>query len=279
MKKLLIGSVCGVFMLVGCASTSSNMNITKSIKNNEINQMLMNKYNITKSNLIKFGKDYIFFAPSPNGIRIVFLNKKYQYIKSFTTSYYLEVRKIAVYDNKIYVLGIDEKTYYPELLVLNKNGKIVNKIIIKKKYAIPKDLYLQNKNNYVMIDVFANGKSYIEIYKNGKLLKKITLKHAINGTFIFKDGNDLFVVGTIKNTTQDAFIINLTKGWIRFFNTGEDDSFERYSIKNGNIVLMLHSTDEMGEGSYYEIIINKDGKILKSKCKIRFNRLPLRFRT
>ena len=280
MKKFVISGVAVLF-LIGCANT--NINVNKSVNQNmkiiKIDNKLMNKYHVTTSDLINFGKYYIFFTPGPNGTEIVFLDKNYNFVKKFTTPYLLETKKIDVYNGDIYILGVDENDYYPVLLVVDESGKLKKKYIIHKKYALPKDLYFEKNNNYVLVDVFKNGKSYIEIYKNGKLLKKIELNHSINGNFVFKDGKDLFVIGTIKNTTQDAFIINVTKGWIRFFDLGMDENFDKYQIKNGEIILELHSTDEMGADSYYEIIIDKNGKILKNKCKVKFNPLPLRFRT
>ncbi len=279
MKTKILLSGFTIFLLLGCATTN-DVNISKNVDTIKTDKMLMRKYHITTNNLIKFGKYYIFFTPGPDGTNIVFLDKKYNEVRRFRTSYFLETKKIAIYNGKIYVLGVNESTYYPEILVLNQKGKLIDKKVIKQKYALPKDLYFYKDNIYVLIDVFKNGKSFIQIYKNDKLYKTIKFKHSINGDFIFMDGNDLFIIGTIKNITQDAFIMNITKGWVRFFNLGMDENFDKYFInKKGDIVLELHSTDEMGADSYYEIIINKDGKILKNKCKIRFNPLPLRFRT
>ena len=273
MKKFLgIGLVS--FLLIGCVN-NNNLQIDKKIKETNINRILIKRYHITKSDLIPFGKFYVFASPASNGTEIVFLDKNFNEVKSFSTSF--NTQKIAVSNQNIYLLGINEK-YYPELLILNKDGKLIKKIVFPKKYALAKDLYI-DKNNYVLIDVFENGKSYIRIYKNGKLFKQIKLKNSVNGDYIFKVGKDLFVIGTIKNTTQDAFIANLTKGWIRFFDLGMDENFDNYKIKNNKIILTLHSTDEMGADSYYEIIIDINGKILKNKCKVKFNPLPLRFRT
>ena len=274
--KKLIG-ILGVVFIIGCSN--NNLDIDKRIKEVNIDKKLMKKYHITTNNLLNFGNYYIFASPSPNGTDIIFLDKNYNEIKKFSTSYFLDVKKIAVSNGKIYIVGVNETTYYPELLILNRDGKLIKKIEIPKKYGVVKDLYLDNGNNYVLIDVFSNGKSYIEIYKNGKLLKKIELKNPINGTFVFKMGNDLFVIGIERKKDEDAFISNVTKGWIRYFDLGMDEMIDNYKIKNNNIVLTLHSTDEMGADTYYEVIINKEGKIIKSKCKVKFAPLPMRFRT
>ena len=198
MKKFVISGVAVLF-LIGCANT--NINVNKSVNQNmkiiKIDNKLMNKYHVTTSDLINFGRYYIFFTPGPNGTEIVFLDKNYNFVKKFTTPYLLETKKIDVYNGDIYILGVDENDYYPVLLVVDENGKLKKKYIIHKKYALPKDLYFEKNNNYVLVDVFKNGRSYIEIYKNGKLLKKIELNHSINGNFVFKDGKDLFVIGTI----------------------------------------------------------------------------------
>jgi len=277
MKKVIISSIAA-FLLIGCVN-NNNVQIDKKIKEVNLDKTLMEKYHITKNDLIPFGKFYIFDSPSSNGTDIVFLDKNYNKVKNFSTSSLFNTKKIAVSKDKIYILGVNEKNYYPELLILNKNGKLIKKIVFPKKYALVKDLYIKNGNNYVLIDVFKNGESHIEIYKNGKLLKKLNLKQSINGDFVFKLGNDLIVIGTIKNTNQDAFVANLTKGWIRFFDLGMDENIDKYKIKDNEMILDLHSTDEMGADSYYEIILDSNGKILKNKCKIKFNPLPLRFRT
>ena len=274
--KRLIG-VLGIFFIVGCST--NNLDIDKKIKEVNIDKQLMKKYHITTDNLLKFNNYYIFASPSPNGTDIIFLDKNYKEVKKFSTSYFLDVKKIAISNGKIYIIGVNETTYYPELLILDRNGKLIKKIKIPKKYGVVKDLYLSNGDNYILVDVFSNGKSYIEIYKNGKLLKKIELKNPVNGTFVFKTGNDLFVIGVERNSDEDAFVSNITKGWIRLFDLGMDEMIDNYKIEGDKIILTLHSTDEMGADSYYEVVIDKNGKIIKSKCKVKFAPLPMRFRT
>jgi len=276
MRKLL--SIVGILFLVGCGSNNLNMEIDKQLKEANLNKMLIDKYHITSDSLISFNNVYLFTSPSANGTDIVFLNKNYKEIKKVSIPYF-DAKKIAVSKDKIYVFGTDEKNYYPKLVILDSKGNILKSIIIPKKYALSKDIYLNKGNNYLLIDVYDNGKSYIEIYKNGKLIKKIELKNSINGNFVFKVNNDLFVIGTIKNNDEDAFIMNVTKGWIRSFDLGMDESFTNYKIEKNKIILNLHSTDEMGADSDYEIIIDLNGKILKNKCKVKFDPLPIKFRT
>ncbi len=276
MRKIL-GSISIVLLIGGCAG--NNANLDKKIKEVNTDKILMKKYHITTNNLIKFGEYYIFYTPGPNGTDIVFLDKNYKEVKKFSTPYFLDTKKIAIVNNKIYVLGVNEETYFPELLILNQDGKLVKKDVLKKKYALPKDMFITKNDILVLIDVFNNGQSFIEIYKNGKLFKKIKLTRPINGNFVFKDGNDIFIIGTVKGNNEDAFVSNITKGWIRFFDLGMDEKIDSYKIDDNTIILNLHSTDEMGADSYYQIIINKNGKILKNKCKIKFAPLPMRFRT
>ena len=275
MKKIL-GNIGIALLIAGCAG--SNVAVDKKINEVNIDKILMKKYHITTNNLIKFGDYYVFYTPGPNGTDIVFLNKNYKEVKRFSTPYFLDTKKIAVANNKIYVLGVNEESYFPELLILDKNGKLIKKDVFAKKYALPKDMYI-DKDIFILIDIFNNGKSFIEIYKNGKLLKKIKLKNSLNGNFVFKDGNDLFVIGTIKGNDENAFISNITKGWIRFFDLGMDEMIDSFKIEGNKIILNLHSTDEMGADSYYKIVIDKNGKILENKCKIKFAPLPMRFRT
>ena len=277
MRRIIISTLAALF-IGGCATTNTP-SIDKKINEINIDKKLMKKYRITTDNLIEFGEYYIFASPSANGTSIVFLDKKFNEVKRFTTAYFLDTKKIAVSKGKIYILGVNEESYYPELLILNQDGKLIKKIVFPIKYGVVKDLYLNGNDNYVLIDVFKNSKSYIKIYKNGKLLKTLKLKNSLNGNYVFKLRNDLIVIGTIKNSTQDAFVANLTKGWIRSFDLGMDESFDKYTIDNDKIILTLHSTDQMGADSYYEIILDSNGKILKNKCKIKFEALPLRFRT
>ena len=276
MKKML-GSIGIVLLIGGCAG--NNAVIDKKIKEVNTDKILMKKYHITTNNLIKFGEYYIFYTPGPNGTDIVFLDKNFNEVKKFSTPYFLDTKKISVANNKIYVLGVNEETYFPELLILNKDGKLIKKDVFSKKYALPTDIYITKKDNYVLIDVFNNGKSFAQIYKNGKLIKKIKLNNSLNGNFVFKDGNDIFVIGTVKGNNEDAFISNITKGWIRFFDLGMDENIDSFKIESNKIILNLHSTDEMGADSYYKIVIDKNGKILKNKCKMKFAPLPMKFRT
>ena len=276
MKKIL-GSIGIVLLIGGCAG--NNAVIDKKIKEVNTDKILMKRYHITTDNLVNFGKYYVFYSPGPNGTDIVFLDKNFNEVKKFSTQYFLDTKKISVANNKIYILGVNEETYFPELLILNKDGKLVKKDTFQKKYALPKDMFITKKDIFVLIDVFNNGKSFVEIYKNGKLLKKIKLDHPINGNFIFKDGNDIFVIGTEKGNNEDAFISNVTKGWIRLFDLGMDEKIDSFETEGNKIILNLHSTDEMGADSYYKIVIDKNGKILKNKCKMKFAPLPMRFRT
>lgn len=275
-NKVLLTSC--VFLL-GCVS-QQNVEVKNQIKKVNKDDVLLNKYHITSANLINFNKNYLFFQPSVDGTDIYILNSNYKLIKKFSTPIFLNAKKLKVFNNKIYLFGVDENKYYPVLLVFNKDGKLIDKYEIPKKYALAKDFFIDNNNNvYLMIDVYQNGKSYIEIYKNDNLYKKIKLKKTIDGSFIFKCNNNLYVVGVIKDSTQDAFIINLTRGWIRIFDLGMDESIIKVKIKQNKLILTILSTDEMGADEYYEIIIDQNGKILKNKCKIKFPPLPVKFRT
>ncbi len=274
MKKLLL---IPLFFL-GCVS-EQNINLNKEIKAVNKDKILMKKYHITSDNLIPFGKNYLFFKPSVNGSDIYILNSKFNLIKKFSTPIFLNAQKLKVYKNKIYLFGVDENSYYPVLLVFNQKGKMLHKYEIPKKYALAKDFFVDNNNVYFMIDVYKKGKSHIEIYKNNRIYKKINLNHSINGNFIFKFNNDIFVTGNIKNKTQDAFIVNLNKGWIRIFDLGMDESIIKVVLRKNKLILTLLSTDEMGANEYYEIILNINGKILKNKCKIKFPVVPSRLRT
>lgn len=275
MKKILLISY--VFFL-GCA-TQQNITLNKQINTVNKDNVLMKKYHVTSDNLIKFGKNYLFFQPSVNGTDIYVLNSKYKLIRKFSTPILLSAKKLRIYKNKIYLFGVDQNKYYPALLIFNKNGKLIDKYEIHKKYALPKDFFVKNSNVYFIIDVYSNGKSYIEIYKNNKKYKQIKLNHSINGNFIFQFDGNIYVTGTIKNKTQDAFIVNLNKNWIRVFDLGMDESIIKVNTKKNKLILTILSTDEMGADEYYEIILNSNGKILENRCKIKFPALPSRFRT
>ncbi len=274
MKKLLL---IPLFFL-GCVS-EQNIHLNKEIKAVNKDKILMKKYHITSDNLISFGNDYLFFKPSVNGSDIYILNSKFNLIKKFSTPIFLNAQKLKVYKNKIYLFGVDENSYYPDLLVFNKKGKLLHKYEIPKKYALPKDFFVDNHNVYFMIDVYKKGKSHIEIYKNNRIYKKITLNHSINGNFIFKFNNNIFVTGNIKNKTQDAFIVNLNRKWIRIFDLGMDESIIKILPQKNELILTILSTDEMGANEYYEIILNINGKILQNRCKIKFPVVPSRLRT
>jgi len=276
MKKTFFSITASLF-LIGCVSTS-NVNVDNKIKQVNLDNMLMKKYQITSDNLIKFNNGYIFYYPSSKGTDIVFLDRNYNKIKTISTPILLNTKKLAVNKNKIYLLGVNENSYNPALIIINSNGKVLKIDEINKKYAIPKDMLIDKNNIYFIIDVYKNGKSFVEIYKNGKVYKKIELKNSINGDYLIKN-NDLILIGTIKNTTQDAFVMNLKKGWIRFFDLGMDEEIQNPKIKNNKLVFILHSTDEMGADEYYEIILDNNGKILENKAKVKFAPIPMKFRT
>jgi len=100
----------------------------------------------------------LFFQPSVNGTDIYVLNTNYKLIKKFSTPILLSAKKLRIYKNKIYLFGVDQNKYYPALLIFNKNGKLIDKYEIHKKYALPKDFFVKNSNVYFIIDVYSNGK-------------------------------------------------------------------------------------------------------------------------
>jgi len=277
MKKSLFSITVGL-LLLGCTSTS-NISVDNKIKQINLDNMLMKKYQITSDNLIKFNNGYIFYSPSSKGTDIVFLDRNYNKIKTVSTPILLNTKKLAVNKNRIYLLGVNENSYNPALIVIDSNGKVLKIDEINKKYAIPKDMLIYKNIIYFIIDVYKNGKSFVEIYKNGKFYKKIEFKNSINGDFLLKNDNDLILIGTIKNITQDAFVMDLNKGWVRFFDLGMDEEIQKPKIEKGKIVFTLHSTDEMGADSYYEIILDNNGKIIENKTKVRFAPIPMKFRT
>ena len=266
-----------ILLISGCAS--NNLEIENHIKKSDLDAKLMKKYQITSDSLIKFKNGYIFYYPSSNGTDIVFLDKNYNEIKKISTPILLNAKKLIVKGNKIYLFGVDEKNYNPALIIFSSNGKVLKIDEINRKYALAKDLLIVNNDIYFIIDVYKNNKSYIEVYKNGKLYKKIEFKNGVNGDYLLSDGEDLFLIGVIRNQTQDAFIMDLTKGWIRFFDLGMDEEIENLKVENDKIIFTLHSTDNMGADEYYEIILDKNGKILKNKAKVKFAPLPVRLRT
>jgi len=279
MKKDKILFLIALIFVNGCVVSNKNLSIDKNIKRVDLDARLMKKYHITSDSLIKFKDGYIFYYPSTKGTNIVFLNKNYKKIKEVSTPILLNTKKIMIQDGKIFLFGVDENNYKPSLVIFDSDGKVLRVYKIGKKYALPKDIVVDNKNIYLLIDVFNNGKSYVEIYKNDKLFKKIELQNSINGDYLLKSGNDLVLIGTIKNQTQDAFVMELNKGWIRFFDLGMDEEIENPKIKDGKIIFILHSTDNMGADEYYEIILDKNGEIIKNRAKIKFAPLPIRLRT
>ena len=277
MKKIFFSITASLF-LIGCVSTT-NVNVENKIKQVNLDNMLMKKYQITSDNLIKFNNGYIFYSPSSKGTDIVFLDRNYNKIKTVSTPILLNTKKLAVNKNRIYLLGVNENSYNPALIIIDSNGKVLKIDEINKKYAIPKDMLIDKNNIYFIIDVYKNGKSFVEIYKNGKFYKKIEFKNSINGDFLLKNDNDLILIGTIKNTTQDAFVMDLKKGWIRFFDLGMDEEIQNPKIQNDKIIFTLHSTDNMGADEYYEIIVDENGKIIQNKTKVKFAPIPMKFRT
>jgi hypothetical protein len=282
MNKKFFSIAFLTLFLIGCAQNQTN-NIPKI--NPEKDIKLLNNYGITKDNLLTDKNYYYFLNIEPNGISINKLNKQYHLINKKIFHILIEPTKALIKNEDLYILGYDNNKQKPILLIINlHNLKIEKKEYIGKKYSIPADFFIKDKNIFIAINVFdKNTQSDIYIYKNHSLLKKINSPKKEKAKYILPFNDKILIVGTITFTNNDILLMLIDKNAkiinAKSIDLGMDEYIKNVLIKNNKILLNIISTDYMGAEIDYIFELDKNLNLIKNKKNLEFKELPVKLRT
>ena len=263
-------------LFLGCAN---KINVDKNIKETNIENYLIQKYQITKKALTKLNNNYYFYTPDNNGLSIYKLNKNYEITNKKTIPLLIDAQKLISDNKNLYLIGYEEKKQKPILIVLDKNLNIKLQKFIGNRFDIPKDIITKPKIAILLLT-----------YKNGADIKICNLKKCKTyikpsnqfPKFIKRYNNGYLVGGSIQDTQEDlyvAFIKNNKIIWQKRYDFGFSDNPTSITIKNNQIIIDVVSTDYMGADKYLKIILDENGKLIKKIKKIELKPLPTKFRT
>jgi len=279
MKKLLLIPVTLFF--IGC--NNSNLDIKKNIANTNKDMKLLNDYHTTRKNLHKLGNDFVFLNLSNDGsVTFYKIDKDYNLISSKKVGLVITPEKIKIKDNKMYVLAYSQTANKPIFVILDKNGNIIKKFYIGKKFNTPKDFIIQNNNIIIALNSYSkeNGTDIV-IYKN-KTPHLISTKYSEEVTAIIPFENGCLLIGNVDQQTQNVFVAFLDKDfkikWIRDIDYGLEESVKDITItKDNTIILNIISQNYTGMEEYYTVKIDKNGKILNQSKEFEIKNYPLKF--
>jgi hypothetical protein len=280
MKKYLIGGVLGSLLLIGCANTTQTPNSTKNQFN--LDMTILKKYNIEKNQLQKIGNGYVFYLLNTDGkLKLYRLDKNYNLIGEKPINKLIDPKKLKVFENKIYLLGYEQNKNKPILMVFDKNGNDIKNIYYGVKFDTPVDFVVKNNNILVLLNNYNNGITNIKISTNNKttLIQSINSE---NGAVITTFGKNYLVGGSIQNDSENALLIclnkNLTPIWHKDMDFGAQDSINQITINHDKILANVISQNYTGMMERWEIVLDKNGKIISKNKKLSIKDVPLRFK-
>ncbi|WP_457564564.1 hypothetical protein [Caminibacter sp.] len=275
MKKLLI-PVMGL-VLAGCAG--SNLSIDKEIKQTQIENKIISKYQISKNSLVKSQGNYYFYEPVGDGITVTELDKNYNVKKQIKIPKLIDVTRIKAGKNSIYILGYDQQKNRPIIIKISDDLNKISYTYTGYEYDVPKDMVI-NKKPVVVLIHYQNG-AKLEICEGNKC-KTYKSKNNTLVKFIKKYNGGYLVTGSVQSPKEDLFIAFIKNGkivWSKVYDFGMSDTPLKVTIKNKNAIINLVSQDYMGAEKYITITIDENGNIIKKKNGVEFKQLPTRFRT
>ena len=274
MKKIYF--LIGALFFAGCAK---NVNIDKELKETQIENKIIKKYQISKQSLVKCGDNYYFYEPVNNGIQIFKLDKNYQIKKIKQIKKLIDVTNIKSNNNYLYLLGYDQEKNSPALLIVDKDLNLIKTKYFGKKYDIPKDMIIEKEPVIVLTNY--NDGANLEIC-NGNKCKIFKEKHNTLPKFIKKFNGGYLIVGSIQHPEEDLLILFIKNNkivWSKVYDFGLDDTPNEVIIKENKAEIKLISQDYMGAEKYITIQIDEQGNILNKKKELEFKQLPTGFRT
>ena len=278
MKKLLIIPIA--LFTIGC---TNNTNINKDIKKTNKDMKLLKTYHTTKINLHKLGNNYIFLNLDSNGnVTLYTIDKNYDLVDSKKINLVITPREVKVKNDKIYILAYSQTENKPIFLILNKKGDILKKYFIGKKFNTPRSFFVDKHNNIIItLNSYSKDNSTdIVIYKNQKPYT-FSSKYAEEAFAILPYEKGYLLVGNVDQTTQNVFVAylddNFKTKWIRDIDFGLEESIKDIEIKNNEIILNIISQNYTGMEQYYNIKIDKNGKILNQSKDFEIKNYPLKF--
>jgi len=279
MKKILFIPLIGLAFFSGCANNQQNV---KPLEFKSID--LLDKYGISESALIKAGENYIFVIPDLNGAAIYKLDKNYNLIWKKVTPILLDPVKSQVKNEKIFILGYDQKKNRAALLEYDLNGKLEKIKYFAKQYDLARDFVITNTKTYVAVTEYSpNNNSDIIIYGDDNIKLTLSSPNMDDVNFIKPYKNGLLIIGTTLGKSENVLIAYKTFDnktvWAKIIDLGMDEKPVRVAIKNNEITLEILSTDNMGAEKDVTFIIDENGKVKSVKKGVEFKQLPMKYRT
>ena len=278
MKKLLFIPLIGFALFTGC--TSSNEPV-KTLSYKSID--LLDKYGVSESALMKTDDGCIFVIPDPNGAAIYKLDKKYNLVWKKITPVLLDPIKSEIKNNKLYILGYDQKKNRVVLLTYDLSGKLLSKKYFGKEYNLARDFAIINNTTYVAVTQYTpDNNSDIVIY-GGKTEITVSTPYMDDVKYIKPYQKGLLVIGTTQSDSENVIIayksLDNKTVWAKTIDLGMDEKPLEVSIDNNEIKLKVLSTDNMGAEKEVTFVIDQNGNVKSVKKGVEFKQLPMKYRT
>ena len=278
MKKILF-LAGALFLFTGCVNNQQNI---KPISMKSVN--LLDKYGVSEKALMPVNDGYIFVIPAAGGADIYKLDKNYNLIWKKSTPILIDLVKSEIKNNTLYILGYDQKKNKVALLEYDLKGNVKKINYYGKKFDLARDFLILNKKTYVAVTQYTpNNNSDIVIYSSDN--KKITLStpYMDDVTFIKPFKNGILIIGTVQGKSENVIIayktLNNKTVWSKEIDMGMDEKPLKITVKKGEILLDVLSTDNMGAEKEVTFIIDEKGNVKSVKKGVEFEQLPMKYRT